>query len=223
MNTTFLRRTASALLIGAALLGICHPAIAGAEETGLHGHPDTAAEYWSEQNYDDCAIMASAHVVGILTGDMPEEDDIVAVAGSIASRRHDGPIYVVTDSDDPDVGGTDPEDLPILLSHYGIRASYTDNDVATAGGLRTGLPALDQYLDDGRAVIASVNANKIWNEPDDDGGAHAVVVTGVDTDRGVVHLNDSGTDGGADEQVSIGVFQSAWNDMDQRMVVTAAE
>lgn len=221
MTRTFLRRTASALLIGAALVGIGHPAIAGAEETGLHGHPDTAAEYWSEQNYDDCAIMATAHVVGILTGDMPEEDDIVAVAGGIASHQHDGPIYVVTDSDDPDVGGTDPEDLPILLAHYGIRASYTDTEVAAAGGLETGLPALDRYLDNGRAVIASVNANTIWNEPDDGNGAHAVVVTGVDTDRGVVHLNDSGTDNGADEQVSLHVFQSAWNDMDERMVVTS--
>lgn len=222
MTMSFRRRTAAALLIGAALAVVGHPAVAAAEEAGLHGHPDVAAEYWSEQNYDDCAIMASAHVVGILTGDMPEEDDIVAVAGSIASRQHDGPIYVVTDSDDPDVGGTDPEDLPILLAHYGIHASYTDNDVATAGGLPTGLAALDRYLDDGRAVIASVNANKIWNEPDDDNGAHAVVITGVDTEREVVHLNDSGTDDGADEQVSLSVFQSAWNDMDQRMVVTTA-
>ncbi|MGB3483363.1 MAG: C39 family peptidase [Mycobacterium sp.] len=217
--TNLFRRTAAVLLIGATI-GLGGAATANAEEAGMHGHPDTAAQYWSEQNYDDCAIMAAAHVIGIRTGHMPAEDDIVGVAGSIPSSQHDGPIYVITDSDDPDVGGTDPEDLPALLSHYGVHATYTDTDVASSGGPATGIPALEQYLDSGQVVIASVNANTIWGLPEDGHGAHAVVVTGIDAAGSFVHLNDSGVNAGADEPVSFATFQSAWDDNDQRMVIT---
>lgn len=223
MNKT-LRSVAVAVLIGGAALGMGSAATANAEELGLYGDPDTAALYWSEQNYDDCAIMASAHVVGILTGDMPDEDDIVAVAERTASRHHSGPIYVLPadlDNPDPDTGGTNARDLPVLLAQYGIHATYTDDDAAADGGLETGIAALEQYLGGGRAVIASVNANTIWQQPEDGDGAHALVVTGIDTENDIVHLNDSGTDDGADEQVGIATFLSAWSDMDQRMVVTS--
>ena len=222
MNKNFIRSIAVVALIGGAAIGLGSAATANAEELGLYGDPDTAAQYWSEQSYDDCAIMASAHVVGILTGDMPDEEDIVAVAGSTASKQHSGPVYVVSDdSGDADAGGTSAQDVPVLLAQYGIHATYTDNDDAADGGLTTGMTALEQYLGNGQAVIASVNANTIWQEPEDGDGAHAVVVTGVDTENGIVHLNDSGRDDGADEQVSMATFQSAWNDMDQRMVVTS--
>lgn len=220
--TTCLRRTTAALLIGAAaVVGLGSAAAAHAETTGMHGDPGSAAQYWSEQNYDDCAIMASAHVVGILTGEVPDEEDIIAVAGSTPSDDHPGSIYVVRDDGDLDHGGTSAEDLPILLAHYGIDATYTDTDTAADGGLQTGLPALESYLDNSQAVIAIVNANTIWQLPDDGNGSHALVVTGVDTANNVVHLNDSGIDNGADEQVSVAAFQSAWNDMDQEMVVAS--
>jgi hypothetical protein len=51
-------------------------------------------------------------------------------------------------------------------------------------------------------VIAAVNAETIWNASDNRNvDNHVVVVTGVDTKAGVVHLNDSGITRGRDEQV----------------------
>jgi hypothetical protein len=52
-----------------------------------------------------------------------------------------------------------------------------------------------------------------------------VVVTGVDTANGIVHLNDSGVKTGRDEQVSLDVFIKAWAAVDevgseQEMIVT---
>jgi hypothetical protein len=220
---SFLRSTAAALLIGAAALGLSPSATAAVAQGGFFGDPDTASQYWSEQTYDDCAIMSSAHVIGIVTGSMPDEEDIIDVAASMPSAQHPGSIYIRPadpDSESPDIGGTDAQDLPVLLAQYGVTAAYTDDDVAADGGLPTGMDALEQYLGDGRSVIAMVNANPIWDLPDDGAGAHALVVTGVDADRGIVHLNDSGIDGGADEQVPIAIFQSAWKDMDLEMVVT---
>jgi 2-polyprenyl-3-methyl-5-hydroxy-6-metoxy-1,4-benzoquinol methylase len=45
-------------------------------------------------------------------------------------------------------------------------------------------------------------------------------VTGVDTDAGIVHLNDSGPENGADEQVSLETFTAAWQTSGNEMVVT---
>ena len=39
---------------------------------------------------------------------------------------------------------------------------------------------------------------------------HFVVVTGIDTNIGVAHLNDSGVPDGQDEQISIAIFAAAW-------------
>lgn len=47
-----------------------------------------------------------------------------------------------------------------------------------------------------------------------------MVVTGVDTAAGIVHLNDSGSEDGRDEQVSIKVFMRSWNSSDEQMTVT---
>jgi hypothetical protein len=43
---------------------------------------------------------------------------------------------------------------------------------------------------------------------------HFVVVIGIDTKAGVVHLNDSGSKVGRDEHVSIATFEAAWNTSD---------
>ena len=67
-------------------------------------------------------------------------------------------------------------------------------------------------------MIVSLNAEMIWHQPDRDQGRatatrvsdHAVVVTGVDTANGVVHLNDSGNPEGRDEQIPMALFVKAW-------------
>jgi hypothetical protein len=221
--TLNIRSVTAAVLIGAAAVGLAG-GIASAADTapGMHGNPDDATSYWVQQNFDDCSLMATADVVGQLTGDQPTETEIIALAGATPSANHDGPVYLPAPADNPDGGnGTDSRDLPILLSHYGVSAVYTDDDVAAQVGVPTGMPALIDALDDGRKVIAGVNAETIWDEEGDRTNAdHDLVVTGVDTEAGIVHLNDSGTEDGADEQVPLDVFEAAWKTSGHDMVIT---
>ena len=115
-----------------------------------------------------------------------------------------------------------------LLAHYGIHGVYTDKETAPKSGLPTGMKALEQDLAQGRKVIAAVNAEVIWGDPVEDKTSdgqpesnHALVVTGVDTAAGVVHLNDSGSEQGRDEQVPIDVFIRSWDSSDDQMTVTS--
>ena len=210
-TTRRLRRTGAAVLIGAAALGFAGTATAATAT--MYGDPTAAAAYWSPQTLDDCALMSVADVVGQLTGTTPTEEDIVTLASTTASVSHSGSIYFPPDNlDDPNTGhGTEGDDLPVLLAHYGIKATLTDDDSAADVGVPTGMDALERNLAAGHPVIAFVNSATIWaTDGDRSRPDHALVVTGVDTAHGVVHLNDSGTDDGCDEQVSIATFSDAW-------------
>jgi hypothetical protein len=198
----------------------------------MYGDPTAAAPYWSEQTLDDCGLMAAADVIGQLTKHEVSEQAIIAVAQWLPSQSHRGPIYVLpTDMSDPNHTGrgTDPADLPVLLARYGISAVFTSTDNADTTGVGTGMEALEHYLAGGRKVIVGVNAELIWGIPvqtrDNSGAAeadHAVVVTGVDTASGKVHLNDSGNPNGRDETIPIELFARSWATSGDQMVVTQA-
>jgi Peptidase_C39 like family len=172
---------------------------------GMHGDPAAAAPYWRyQQQAFDCAEMAVADVIGEISGHLPTEDEITAAAENIPSAGHPGPIYHPG-------GRTSNNDLVPLLAHYGI----------AAGMVHPGTDTLIQRLDQGRKVIVGVNDHVIWN---DSGNRtkenHFVVVIGIDTKAGVVHLNDSGVEAGRDEQVSIATFEEAWAASDNFAVAT---
>ena len=70
-------------------------------------------------------------------------------------------------------------------------------------------------------MIVGLNDRSIWNKPGDHNTEnHFVVVTGIDTKAGLVHLNDSGSRAGRDEQVPIATFEAAWKTSDNFAVVT---
>jgi hypothetical protein len=48
---------------------------------------------------------------------------------------------------------------------------------------------------------------------------HCLVVTGVDTNEEIVHLNDPGADH-ANEQVSIATFMKAWKNREELIIVS---
>ncbi|BBY24067.1 C39 family peptidase [Mycobacterium stomatepiae] len=173
---------------------------------GMHGDPADAAPYWRYQQQQlDCGEMAVADVIGQIRGHEPSEDEIDAAAGNIPSVAHDGPIYRPG-------GRTSNRDVVPLLAHYGIHADALHPDLDTL--------ALD--LDHGRKVIVGLNDNVIWNRPGDRTKEnHFVVVIGIDTDAGVVHLNDSGIRAGRDEQVSTATFEEARATSDNFAVVTS--
>ncbi|WP_422746809.1 C39 family peptidase [Mycobacterium sp. WMMD1722] len=211
------RTAVVAAAVGGAALGLA--ANADAE---FFGDPAGAADFWVLQSGDDCALMATADVIGELTGHQPSEAEIIDAAMHTPSRIRDGqPIYLPPpDPNDPDSGqGTNIFDLPVLLEHYGVHATATNEDDVPAG--QTNLDVLEKALDGGHRIIVSVNAETIWNQDGDrTHGDHAVVVTGLDTDDGVVMLNDSGTEDGADEVVPMDVFESAWAAGYHAVVVT---
>lgn len=243
MRTNFKARIAAAVRTGmaAAFIGMAGTAgIAGAAvslaapapaspaprvETGtMYGDPTAAAAYWREQHYDDCALMSVADVVGQLTGHLPTEAEIIELAENTPSKTHPGSIYIQPDSpsDATNGMGTSPEDELVLLAHYGITGVITDVETADETGVETGMEALKEYLADGRKIIAGVNAETIWDSEDGQRATsdHALVVTGVDTKNRIVHLNDSGTPDGRDEQVTIATFMKAWKTGGYRMIVT---
>lgn len=185
------------------LAGVTH-----ADPNGqLYGDPGAAAPYWRYQHQEDCGLMAVADVVGQLTGHEPTQIGIELRGLFTKSATHEGQIY--------EFDGTSPGDLVKLLQHYGIESDLTTGNT---------MAGLEQYLAGGHKVIAGLNAETIWNYPPGEGqrtdADHAVVVTGVDTRTDIVHLNDSGTPTGRDEQIPMATFTQAWATGNNLLIVT---
>lgn len=194
----------------------------------LYGDPQAAARFWRYQEYDDdCVPMSVADVVGQITGNQPSERAIVDVAHTTRSTIHSGPVYTLPNRGDHGSGAAFG-DGSVLLAQYGIHAVSTDNESAAVTHTVTGMEALEQYLSKGQKAIVAVNAELIWGrlvkdkrKTGEPKANHAVVVTGVDTARGMVHLNDTGSTTGRDETVPIDIFAAAWASSDNQMTVTA--
>lgn len=143
---------------------------------------------------------------------------MITLAQNTLSGTNSGPVYAP--SSDPSHkngnGGIEMADEVVLLNHYGVKSMMT----WAVHPEQTGMPALEQYLGDGRKVIAWVNSAIIWDTDDQRTKAdHFLVVSGIDTNTKVVHLNDPGADY-ADEQVSITRFTKAWQTGEESIVVT---
>ena len=194
-----------ATLIVAASFGLA-PA-SGDPNGQMYGNPGAAAAYWRYQHQQDCGLMAVADVVGQLTGKEPTQVGVELRGVFTKSEVHRGAVYFFD--------GTSPEDMVMLLGKYGIQS-----DLTTGNSMTT----VEQNLAGGHKVIAAVNAETIWNYPPGKGqrtnADHAVVVTGVDTAADVVHLNDSGTPAGRDEQIPMATFTQAWATSDDLLIVT---
>jgi len=192
-----------ATLFVAAAIGLAGVAHADGQ---MYGDPEAAAPYWRYQHQQDCGLMAVADVVGQLTGREPSQIGMELRGIFTKSESHRGDVY--------HFDGTSPQDMVLLLQKHGIPSDLTTGN--SMGGL-------ERDLAGGHKVIAALNAETIWNYPPGNGDRtrpdHAVVVTGVDTGTNIVHLNDSGTPDGRDEQVSIATFVKAWKTGGFRMIV----
>jgi hypothetical protein len=194
MTVLYAIATAASVVSPAAVYAYRETPVAVGPEVGMYGEPAVAAGFWREQHASDCAEMAVADVVGQMTGREPSEEQITALAETTPGTAGTGPIW-------KPMGFTDIRDLPELLRHYGIEADNVQTDINS----------LKRKLGTGHRIIAILNAETIWNRPGKrDAGNHFVVVTGIDTRSGVVHLNDSAIATGRDEQVAIATFEEAW-------------
>jgi hypothetical protein len=201
---TATRAAGAATLVVAAAIGLAGVARADGQ---MYGDPQAAAPYWRYQHQQDCGLMAVADVVGQLTGREPSQIGMELRGVFTKSESHRGDVY--------HFDGTSPQDLVLLLQKHGIQS-----DLTTGNSMGT----LEQDLAGGHKVIAALNAETIWNYPAGDGDRttpdHAVVVTGVDTGANVVHLNDSGTPDGRNEQIPLATFSQAWRASDDLLIVT---
>jgi predicted double-glycine peptidase len=202
-NFGAIRTAGVASLIAATSIGLA--GFAHADTNGqMYGDPQAAAAYWRYQNQQDCGPMAVANVVGQITGREPAQPAIVLRSMLTKSEAHRGAIY--------QFDGTSPEDLVVLLEKFGIQSAMSNGNT---------MPALEQDLAGGHKVIAGVNAETLWNiEGQKTDVDHAVVVTGVDTRADIVHLNDSGTPNGRDEQIPMATFTQAWATGNDLLIVT---
>jgi hypothetical protein len=204
--TTLWASAAAATVVSAAVVHAApgQPAPDAGHESGMYGDPAAAASFWRQQHSSDCGEMAAADVVGELTGREPTERQITAVAEQTPSTVGSGPMWKPPSN-------TNIRDLPMLLWHYWV----------TADNIRTTTAALEEDLAHKRKVIVILNAETIWGRPGNRSLAnHFVVVTGIDTKAGVVHLNDSGVATGRDEQIPLATFEQAWAPYHNSAVVT---
>ncbi|HME17033.1 MAG TPA: C39 family peptidase [Mycobacterium sp.] len=198
-------RTAGlATLLVASAIGLAGVARADGQ---MYGDPQAAAPYWRYQHQQDCGLMAVADVIGQLNGREPSQIGMELRGIFTKSESHRGDVY--------HFDGTSPQDMVLLLQKHGIAS-----DLTTGNSMGT----LEQNLAGGHKVIAALNAETIWNYPPGNGDRttpdHAVVVTGVDTGANVVHVNDSGTPDGRNEQIPMATFSQAWTTSDDLLIVT---
>jgi hypothetical protein len=202
--TALLAAAAATTMVGFAGAAQAAPSASPNHGIGMYGNPAAAAAYWRPQHASDCGEMAVADVVGQITGHEPTERQITTVAENIPSTAGPGPIWHPP-------GGTDYRNVPVLLAHYGIQST----------SVNTHISGLEQDLAHNRKVIVTLNAETIWNKPGNRSYPdHFVVVTGIDTRAGVVHLNDSGIGSGRDERISTVTFAHAWQTSNNEAVVT---
>ena len=79
-------------------------------------------------------------------------------------------------------------------------------------------------LDAGAPVIIGLDSDDLYGAgdapfADDMVAGHAVVITGIDDEAGLVYINDPGFPDGAGVAIPIEEFEDAWTDADHTMIV----
>ncbi|GAA0798615.1 C39 family peptidase [Spirilliplanes yamanashiensis] len=173
------------------------------DDGGIAGDPFGDAEHWFQQAQNGfCAPASVAQIVSEYSGvHFPDESAFVQLASEqgLFSVGMDG------------VPGMTPENTLTLLEQSGVPA-----------GLEVGTTAeLVQYLEEGRGVLLFIDSGEVWEGEavEDNSFDHAVVLTGIDTERGVAILSDPGSPDGNLEEVPLDVFADAWADSQNLMIV----
>lgn len=177
------------------------------EDGRVVGDPEEYSQVWFQQAVNGfCMPSSVAQIISVYTGEtMTDEMQVVQSANQLQlwSVGGDG------------VPGMTSENAVTLLEAYGIPVELTHELIGDHA-----LEALDQALADGRGVIITIDSGEVWygEKTEDHVLDHAVVVAGIDYDRGVVLLSDPGNPNGNLEEVPIEVFMDAWADSRYEMI-----
>lgn len=179
--------------------------------------------FWIHQgNAQSCSIMASAGLIGQLTGVMPTKQEILEQAWSTPSDIYAGQSIFEGDGDVPGKHwGTSTVDVLKLLNLNGL-----DADVTTflKSQRQLALDTLNASLADKQGVIVSVNADMVWKAHENTffhperytppnstmRSDHMVIVLSVNTSKNVVYINDSAWETGQGLPVPLDKFLDAW-------------
>ena len=174
---------------------------------GISGNPTAYTDNWFWQETDGvCVPSAEAQVISEYTGmDISDPQQL-------ADRAVELGLFPDGDT----TAGMTMDGAEILMEDQGVPCHQEQSSMAD----------LDSKLSAGYGVIAFVDSGEIWSPGDepveDDTPDHALVVAGIDHDRGVVILSDPGSQDGNQEEVPIDQFADAWADSGNAMLVPNA-
>lgn len=176
--------------------------VEGADSGLVVGDPDDASEHWFEQARNGNCVPASvAQIVAEYTGEhFDNERAFVYLADAIDAWADDTKTGITLDG------------AHRMLVAAGVPVS---DPMAGSPG------ALIAYLEQGHRVLLAVDSGEYWygEDVEDDAADHAVVVTGIDLERGVAILSDPGHPDGDQMEVDLTVFVDAWADSGYGMIV----
>ncbi|MCJ0907102.1 C39 family peptidase [Rhodococcus sp. ARC_M6] len=176
-------------------------------EDGTYGTPTAWTGDWFYQEVDGyCGPSSVAQVVSEYTGlDISDPQQLVDRALELGLFANGDPSQGMTSAN-----------MEILMEDQGVPCHLEPGSMS----------GLEEKLSDGYGVIAMVDSGEIWypgeETTEDNTADHAVVVVGIDTERGVVILSDPGHPDGNQSEVPISVFEDAWADSGHEMLVADA-
>jgi Papain-like cysteine protease AvrRpt2 len=174
------------------------------DDPNIHGDPMADITYHQAQPGPvDCLPTSVSMIVSEVTGETVDAGEVVDLANDLG---------VMTET------GMAPADGVTLLEHYGVDASL---ETGTLDDLRT-------MLDEGGNVIIGLDSADLYAQADgpfadDVVSGHAVVITGIDDEQGLVYINDPGFPDGAGVAIPIDEFEDAWQDTENTMIVIEDE
>lgn len=193
------------------------------EQDGLIGDPYAKADYWFQQSYNGWCGPAS---ISQFVAEYYQISDLDAVESSVVQVAMDNGWLTYQEGTGFDGwSGMTTEHMALLMEELGIPAEIqTDAELVD----------LAQHLEEGHEILVTVDSSEVvavddgtgsvlFPEDDDtDGGQgsdHALTVAGIDTDRGVVLLNNPGIPDGELYAVPLEDFEDAWADSGHTMIV----
>jgi hypothetical protein len=170
----------------------------------IHGDVESGVDAALSQSESGLCVPASAAMaVTLLTGEETSEGEAVSVAVEMG----------LLDGEPGDWEGMSTGEAVTLLEEMGVDARLETGD----------LDDLRAHLDEGDAVILSVDADELWGEGEGDTTAdHAVVIVAIDDERGVAIVDDPGVPGGHGVEVPLEDLEDAWEDSGNEMVIAEA-
>lgn len=173
------------------------------DDDSIHGDPMAEIPYHQAQaGPNDCLPTSVAMVLTEITGTEVPQGDVVAYANELGLLAETGMSVE---------GGVQ------LLEHWGVEAEVQNGSM---DDLRT-------MLDSNTPVIIGLDSDDLYGQGDAPFGddfvaGHAVVITGIDDEAGLVYINDPGFPDGAGVAISIEAFEDAWTDSGNVMIVAEA-